>query len=120
MTPILRQPHEQRSTYNPCCLTRRSCVTPTQRKAFAKGRLKTYGKTERSRRRVPLRAKVLDALAELPRHDGIVVSASAAARINIDNFRSREWVPAIRAAGLRIVGSTKCATPSRRGASPPA
>jgi hypothetical protein len=35
-------------------------------KAYAKGRLKTYTKTERSRRRVPLRAKVVAALNELP------------------------------------------------------
>jgi integrase len=36
------------------------------RRAFAKGQLKTYTKTVRSRRRVPLRAKVVDALEELP------------------------------------------------------
>jgi integrase len=72
----------------------------TVRKAFAKGRMKTYAKTERSRRRVPLRAKVLDALARLPYRDGIVFSASGGGRINIDNFRSREWVPALRAADL--------------------
>ena len=34
----------------------------TVRKAFAKGRLKTYAKTERSRRRVPLRSKVIVSL----------------------------------------------------------
>jgi integrase len=72
----------------------------TVRRSFAKGRLKNYAKTERSRRRIPLRGKVLDALDELPHRDGIMFAASAGGRINIDNFRSREWVPAIKAAGI--------------------
>ena len=38
----------------------------TIRHAFAKGRLKTYAKTARSRRRVPLRAKVIASLETLP------------------------------------------------------
>ncbi|MEA2233794.1 MAG: hypothetical protein QOD83_3610 [Solirubrobacteraceae bacterium] len=66
--------------------------------AFAKGRLKTYPKTERSRRRVPLRAKVLDALGQLPQREGVLFPASGGGRINIDNFRAREWVPAPKAA----------------------
>jgi len=66
--------------------------------AFAKGRLKTYPKTERSRRRVPLRAKVLDALGQLPQREGVLFPASGGGRINIDNFRAREWVPALKAA----------------------
>jgi integrase len=72
----------------------------TIRRAFAKGRLKPYAKTDRSRRRVPLRAKVVAALAELPRREGIVFAASEGGRIDINNFRSREWLPAINAAGL--------------------
>jgi integrase len=72
----------------------------TVRRAFAKGRLKPYPKTARSRRRVPLRAKVLDALNQLPRRDGILFPAAGGGRINIDNFRSREWVPALKAAGV--------------------
>jgi integrase len=72
----------------------------TIRHAFAKGRLKTYAKTDRSRRRVPLRAKVLDALGQLPARDGVLFPASEGARINIDNFRSREWMPALLAAGV--------------------
>lgn len=69
----------------------------TVRRAFAKGRLKPYPKTVRSRRRVPLRARVLDALVAL---DRILFPASAGGRINIDNFRTREWVPALKAAGV--------------------
>jgi integrase len=72
----------------------------TVRGAFAKDHLKTYPKTERFRRRVPLRAKVLHALDELPRRDGILFPASGGGRINIDNFRAREWTPALRAAGI--------------------
>ena len=38
----------------------------TVRRRFAKGRLKAHPKTVRSRRRVPLRAKVVAALASCP------------------------------------------------------
>ncbi len=43
---------------------------------------------------------MVDALKELPGRDGILFPASAGGRINIDNFRSREWVPAFKAAGI--------------------
>ena len=72
----------------------------TIRRAFAKGRLKTYAKTARSRRRVPLRAKVVAALETLPHRHGILLPAAGGGRINIDNFRSRDWTPALKAAGL--------------------
>jgi hypothetical protein len=81
------------------------------RKTFAKGRLKTYAKTERPRRRVPLSAKVLDALVELSRRDGIVFTVSEGGRINIDNVRSREWCLRCVPPACRIAGSTTCATP---------
>jgi integrase len=54
----------------------------TVRRAFAKGQLKSYAKTARSRRRVPLRAKVLDALHELPRREDVLFPASEGGRIN--------------------------------------
>jgi integrase len=72
----------------------------TVRRAFAKGRLKTYAKTLRSRRRIPLRAKVVDALAQLPHRNGVLFPSNVGGRIDIDNFRSRDWVPALKAAGL--------------------
>jgi integrase len=72
----------------------------TVRRAFAKGWLKPYPKTAGSRRRVPLRARVLDALAELPHREGVLFPAAGGGRIDIDNFRSREWLPALNAAGL--------------------
>jgi integrase len=72
----------------------------TVRRAFAKGRLKTYTKTERSQRRVPLRAKVVAALAQLSHRQGIVFASAGGGRIDINNFRLREWVPALGAAGV--------------------
>ena len=73
----------------------------TVRRAFAKGRLKPYPKTERSRRRVPLRARVVDALGQLRHREGVLFSAAGGGRIDINNFRSREWLPALEAAGVR-------------------
>jgi integrase len=72
----------------------------TAHTAYPKGRLKTYTKTERSRRRVPLRAKVVAALQTLPGREGIVFPSAGGGRIEINNFRSREWFPALRAAGI--------------------
>jgi integrase len=43
---------------------------------------------------------VVDALGQLPARDGVLFPASEGARINIDNFRSREWTPAQLAAGV--------------------
>ncbi|MBE2318588.1 tyrosine-type recombinase/integrase [Solirubrobacter sp. CPCC 204708] len=72
----------------------------TVRRSFAKGRLKPYAKTARSRRRIPLRAKVIDALESLHPREGILFPASGGGRINIDNWRRREWTPALIAAGI--------------------
>ncbi len=66
----------------------------------ARGKLKTYAKTARSRRRVPLRAKVIAALATLPNRDGALFPAAGGGRIDINNWRSREWTPALKAAGV--------------------
>jgi integrase len=63
----------------------------TVRRAFANGRLKTYAKTARSRRRVPLRAKVVAALETLPLRVGVLFPASEGGRIEINTWRSREW-----------------------------
>src|SRR5262249_54907216 len=37
---------------------------------------------------------------ELPRREGILFPAAGGGRINIDNFRTREWTPALKAAGV--------------------
>jgi integrase len=66
------------------------------------GRLKPYGKTARSRRRVPLTPRALDAVERVPpRLDTrIVFPAARGGYIGLDSWRSREWYPALEAAGL--------------------
>jgi integrase len=70
------------------------------RRGFAKGRLKEYGKTAGSRRAVPLRARVVDALDGLAHRRGLVFPAPAGGHIEINNWRTREWTPALQAAGV--------------------
>ena len=70
------------------------------RRGFAKGRLKEYGKTTGSRRAVPLRARVVQSLERLPRQRGILFPAAEGGRIEINNFRHRQWTPALAAAGI--------------------
>lgn len=72
----------------------------TVRRAFAKGRLKHYPKTVRSRRRVPARERVLVALRGLPHCRGILFPAAEGGRVDINNFRHRAWTPALAAAGI--------------------
>jgi integrase len=72
----------------------------TVRRAFAKGRLKDYPKTVRSRRRVPARGRVLEALRRLPHRRGILFPSPEGGRVDIDNFRHRGWTPALAAAGV--------------------
>jgi hypothetical protein len=63
---------------------------------------------------------VLDALRELPHCEGVLLPAAGGKRIDIDNFRSREWLPALKAA--RVVASAHLRHAphvSRRGASRP-
>ena len=72
----------------------------TVRRAFAKGRLKDYPKTARSRRRVPLRAAVGEVLGRMQRGRGILFATGRGGRIEINNWRQRHWVPALTAAGV--------------------
>jgi integrase len=72
------------------------------RRTFSGGELRHYGKTDRSRRRVPLRARVLDVLDEFPARldTPLLFPALRGGYLNLHNFRAREWKPAVRAAGI--------------------
>ena len=66
------------------------------------GRLRPYGKTARSRRRVPLTPRAFLAVDEVPaRLDSrLLFPAAKGGYIGLDSWRSREWYPALEAAGL--------------------
>lgn len=63
-----------------------------------RGELREYLKTERSRRRVPLRQAVIDAL---PQHgSGLLWATEKGKPIEQHNWRQRHWRPALEASGL--------------------
>jgi integrase len=64
------------------------------------------GKTARSRRQVPLSARALAALDTItPRLDTpLIFPALRGGLLNLDNFRRREWGPAIEASGVAKPG----------------
>jgi integrase len=64
------------------------------------------GKTKGSTREVPLTRRALAALDDLPlRLDRLLFAAPAGGPLLLDNFRRREWAPAVKASGV--------ATPAR-------
>jgi integrase len=73
------------------------------RRTVSSGRVVELGKTSRSRRQVPLSPRALEALDELPpRLDTrLLFPAERGALLNLDNFRRREWAPAIEAGAIR-------------------
>ena len=70
-------------------------------RAFSKGRL-TCPKTQASRRAVPLQAKALAALDQLPPGEptDLLFPAERGGYIDLHNFRNRDWKPAQFAAGV--------------------
>ena len=72
----------------------------TVQRAFSKGTLTRWGKTQRSRRRVPLRQRVIDTLETVERGGQLVFPGSRGGYLDLHNWRAREWKPALEAAGL--------------------
>jgi integrase len=71
-------------------------------RSFSKGRL-SYPKTEASRRAVPLQARALAALDELPpasTGSQLLFPAERGGYLDLHNFRNRGWKPAQIAAGI--------------------
>ena len=84
----------------------RGCAAVTVQRRFAAGRLTPYPKTERSRRRVPLTARALNAIERLsPRLDTpLLFPAPRGGYIGLDVWRTREWYPALESAGIEKRG----------------
>ena len=71
-------------------------------RSFSKGRL-TYPKTEASRRAVPLQARALAALDQLPpdgRPGELLFPAERGGYLDMHTFRNRNWKPAQLAVGI--------------------
>jgi integrase len=70
-------------------------------RAFSYGSVKTP-KTKASRRRVPIGARALEALAVVPRRldSRLAFPGPRGAHVDLRNWRRREWKPALEAAGL--------------------
>ena len=73
---------------------------------YADGTLTPYPKTVGSRRRVPLTKRAIEALDQVPpRLDTtLVFPAARGGHIGLDTWRTREWYPALDAAGIRRRG----------------
>jgi integrase len=69
-------------------------------RTIAEGVVKPYGKTGGSTREVPLSSRALAALDDLPaRIDTKILFPGPRGRhVNLRNFRTREWIPAVEAA----------------------
>jgi integrase len=92
---------------------KRAGVLTVRRSYTGAGGLRQHGKTDRSRRTVPLTDRALAALDRLPpRVDTPLVffthehggARGKPGHLNLANWRSRVWQPALRAAGLERGG----------------
>jgi integrase len=71
-------------------------------RSFSRGVLRAYGKTSTSRRRVPLSRAARDALAAVTRRidTPLVFPSVRGDLMHLENWRPREWKPALEAAGI--------------------
>jgi integrase len=67
------------------------------------GEVVELGKTSGARRQVPLSRRALEALEGFPSRldTPLLVPAPQGGLLNLDNWRRREWAPAVDAAGIR-------------------
>jgi integrase len=81
----------------------RSAGVLNVRRTVSSGKVVELAKTSRSRRQVPLSPRALEALDELPARldTPLLFPAERGGLLNLDNFRRREWVPAIAAGAIR-------------------
>jgi integrase len=91
-------------------IDKREAVASIER-VHSQGRTKACKKSDRQRRRVPLRAKVLESLDAHPRRLGTRLVFPAHHEddyLKLDTFYLRHWRPALRAAGLEPRGVYTC------------
>ena len=83
-------------------------------RTVSSGEVVELGKTSGSRRRVPLSRRALEALDRLPPRleTPLLFPAKGGGLMNLDNWRRREWAPAIEASG---VNRPRASTISARG-----
>jgi integrase len=88
----------------------REAAVASIERVHTKGRTKPCMKSDRQRRRVPLRARVLETLDSIPRRldSPLVFPAKDGGYIKLPTFRLRHWTPALRAAGLEHRGVYAC------------
>ena len=73
------------------------------RRTVSSGEVVELGKTAGSRRQVPLSRRALEALDALPARldTPMLFPAPGGGLLNLDNFRNRQWAPAIEGSGVR-------------------
>jgi integrase len=79
-------------------------------RVHSQGRTKPCKKSERQRRRVPLRTRVLEALEQHPRRidSRLVFPGHDGDYLKQGTWRLRHWEPALRAAGIEPRGTYAC------------
>jgi integrase len=72
-------------------------------RTVSSGEVVELGKTTRSRRQVPLSRRALEALDALPARldTPLLFPAPGGGLLRLDNFRRREWAPAVEGSGVR-------------------